>query len=38
TFTVRAEGELALRIGQTVRLSPRAGYEHRYQGGQRLAA
>ena len=36
TFTVRAEGELDLRIGQSVRLSPRAGYEHRYQGGRRL--
>ncbi len=38
TFTVRAEGERALQIGQAVRLSPRAGYEHRYQGGRRLAA
>ncbi|MDP4300207.1 ABC transporter ATP-binding protein [Leptothrix discophora] len=38
TFTVRAEGELSLQVGQAVRLSPRSGHEHRFQGGRRLAA
>ena len=38
TFTVRAEGELALQIGQAVHLTPRSGFEHRFAGGRRLDA
>ncbi len=38
TFTVRAEGELALQIGQSVHLTPRSGFEHRFSGGRRLDA
>ena len=38
TFTVRAEGELGLAVGQEVRLTPRSGFEHRFKGGRRLEA
>jgi multiple sugar transport system ATP-binding protein len=38
TFTVRAEGELGLAVGQEVRLTPRSGFEHRFTGGRRLEA
>jgi ABC-type sugar transport system ATPase subunit len=38
TMTVRAEGELDVRVGQTVHLSPRAGFEHRFADGRRLSA
>jgi len=38
TMTVRAAGELDVTVGQTVHLSPRAGFEHRFKGGRRLHA
>jgi ABC-type sugar transport system ATPase subunit len=38
SFTVRAEGELGLQIGQAVHLTPRSGYEHRFKAGRRLDA
>jgi len=37
-MTVRAEGELDVAVGQTVHLSPRSGFEHRFKGGRRLQA
>ena len=37
-MTVRAEGDLSVVVGQTVHLSPRAGFEHRFKGGRRLDA
>jgi ABC-type sugar transport system ATPase subunit len=37
SMTVRAEGELPVRVGQSIGLSPRAGHEHRFTGGRRIA-
>ena len=37
TLTVRADGEQpGLAVGQTIHLSPRAGFEHRFSGGRRV--
>jgi ABC-type sugar transport system ATPase subunit len=36
SMTVRTEGEPGLQIGQHIHLSPRAGMEHRFRGGQRI--
>ncbi|MEJ7138219.1 ABC transporter ATP-binding protein [Amphibiibacter pelophylacis] len=36
SMTVRTEGALDYRVGQSIRISPRAGCEHRFQGNARL--
>jgi ABC-type sugar transport system ATPase subunit len=36
SMTVRAEGDVSLTVGQTVFLSPREGFEHRFKDGKRI--
>lgn len=36
SMTVRAEGEPDIEIGQSIFLSPQAGFEHRFRSGQRI--